>query len=153
MTPRDGVTLYSVSSADPSFHFSKSGHGQVMDRWSGGYARVRPGPGSENDMLTNTVVIPAYMAATRRAAAGRRRLFGQRADHARIRLCACRVVRPGQSRRAAAELFGHPDRACAAYPADPGRIGGEPEQSLAAAEYAFTAARTQRSRQFIQRGA
>ncbi len=34
--------------------------GEVMNRWSGGYARVRTG-GSESDMLTNTVVIPAYM--------------------------------------------------------------------------------------------
>jgi two-component system, OmpR family, heavy metal sensor histidine kinase CusS len=61
MTPHDGATLYSVSSPDPSFHYSSPVTGEVMDRWSGGYARVRPGGGSESDMLTNTVVIPAYM--------------------------------------------------------------------------------------------
>jgi two-component system heavy metal sensor histidine kinase CusS len=60
MTPRDGVTLYSVWSADSSYHYGKPVTGQVMDRWSGGYERVRTGPGSENDMLTNTVELPAY---------------------------------------------------------------------------------------------
>ncbi len=43
MTPRDGVTLYSVWSADSSYHFGKPVTGQVVDRWAGGYARVRAG--------------------------------------------------------------------------------------------------------------
>lgn len=60
MTPRDGVTLYSVWSADSAYQFGKPVTGQVMDRWSGGYERVRTGPGSENDMLANTVTLPAY---------------------------------------------------------------------------------------------
>jgi len=60
MTPHDGATLYSVSSPDSLFHYGSPVTGQVVDRWSGGYARVRTGS-SESDMLTNTVTIPAYM--------------------------------------------------------------------------------------------
>jgi two-component system heavy metal sensor histidine kinase CusS len=61
MTPRDGVTLYSVWSADSSYHFGSPVTGQVVNRWPGGYERVRTG-GSESDMLTSTVEIPSYGA-------------------------------------------------------------------------------------------
>jgi two-component system heavy metal sensor histidine kinase CusS len=60
MTPRDGATLYSVSSADSSYHFGRPVTGKVVDRWAGGYSRVQPGD-SESDMLTSTIEIPPYL--------------------------------------------------------------------------------------------
>jgi two-component system, OmpR family, heavy metal sensor histidine kinase CusS len=59
MTPRDGVALYAVTSANPYYQFSSPVTGHVIDSWSGGYTRMRP-TGSEYDMLTNTVTIPPY---------------------------------------------------------------------------------------------
>jgi two-component system heavy metal sensor histidine kinase CusS len=61
MTPRDGVTLYSVWSADSSYHFGRPVTGQIVNRWPGGYERVRTGD-SESDMLTSTIEIPPYGA-------------------------------------------------------------------------------------------
>lgn len=59
MTPHDGSTVYSVSSTDPYFHYSKPVEGSVVKRWPGGYARVTP-PGGGQDMLTAAVTMPAY---------------------------------------------------------------------------------------------
>jgi two-component system heavy metal sensor histidine kinase CusS len=59
MTPRDGVALYAVTSANPYFQFSHPVVGHVIDSWPGGYARVRPA-GAEVDMLTSTVTLPPY---------------------------------------------------------------------------------------------
>ncbi|HZZ12487.1 MAG TPA: heavy metal sensor histidine kinase [Paraburkholderia sp.] len=58
MTPHDGSTMYSVSSADPSFHFGNPVNGSVVTQWRGGYARVSPAGGGQ-DMLTATMNIPA----------------------------------------------------------------------------------------------
>jgi two-component system, OmpR family, heavy metal sensor histidine kinase CusS len=58
MTPRDGATIYSVSSADPSFHYGQAVQGTVKDSWPGGYSRVQPLNGGP-DMLTGSVAIPA----------------------------------------------------------------------------------------------
>jgi two-component system heavy metal sensor histidine kinase CusS len=59
MTPHDGSTVYSVSSADPYFNYNKPVDGQVMKSWPGGYTRVSPAGGGQ-DMLTSTQTIPAY---------------------------------------------------------------------------------------------
>ena len=61
MTPRDRSTVYSVSSNDPYFQYGKPVTGPVVKSWPGGYARVTPG-GSGQDMLTATVMVPAYGA-------------------------------------------------------------------------------------------
>jgi two-component system heavy metal sensor histidine kinase CusS len=61
MTPRDGSTVYSVSSSDPYFHYGKPVDGSVVTSWPGGYARVTPAGGGQ-DMLTSTVTIPANAA-------------------------------------------------------------------------------------------
>lgn len=61
MTPRDGSTMYAVSSADPYFHYGKLVDGAVVTSWPGGYTRVTPAGGGQ-DMLTSTVTIPAYGA-------------------------------------------------------------------------------------------
>ncbi|WP_341316149.1 heavy metal sensor histidine kinase [Paraburkholderia sp. IMGN_8] len=61
MTPRDGSTTYSVSSADPNFHYGKPIEGPAVKSWQGGYARVSP-VGGGADMLTITMPIPAYGA-------------------------------------------------------------------------------------------
>ncbi|HEV3425725.1 MAG TPA: heavy metal sensor histidine kinase [Paraburkholderia sp.] len=58
MSPRDGTTVYSVSSADPNFNVSQPVQGRVKDSWPGGYTRVTPVQGGQ-DMLTNTQTIPA----------------------------------------------------------------------------------------------
>jgi two-component system, OmpR family, heavy metal sensor histidine kinase CusS len=58
MSPRDGTTMYSVSSDDPSFHYGKAVEGKVKDSWPGGYQRVQP-PNGGPDMLTGVVDIPA----------------------------------------------------------------------------------------------
>lgn len=58
MSPRDGATVYSVSSDDPSFHYGKPVEGRVRDRWDGGYSRVEPATGGP-DLLMNTLTIPA----------------------------------------------------------------------------------------------
>jgi two-component system heavy metal sensor histidine kinase CusS len=57
MSPRDGTTIYSVSSTDPAFHYGQPVQGRVTDSWPGGYTRVQPDVGQA--MLTNTVSIPA----------------------------------------------------------------------------------------------
>jgi two-component system heavy metal sensor histidine kinase CusS len=59
MTPQDGITLFSVTSGDPAYQFGTPVTGRVVRRWAGGYARVQPG-GSEYDMLTSTIEIPAF---------------------------------------------------------------------------------------------
>jgi two-component system heavy metal sensor histidine kinase CusS len=59
MTPRDGYTRYSVSSADPLYHFGTPVRGPVVDRWPGGYERVQS-VDNKCDMLVNTVEIPPY---------------------------------------------------------------------------------------------
>ncbi|HEY2606215.1 MAG TPA: heavy metal sensor histidine kinase [Paraburkholderia sp.] len=59
MTPHDGSTVYSVSSADPYFNYGKPVEGRVVKSWSGGYARVSPAGGGQ-DMLTYTQTVPAY---------------------------------------------------------------------------------------------
>ncbi|MFM0339466.1 heavy metal sensor histidine kinase [Paraburkholderia fungorum] len=61
MTPRDGSTVYSVTSADSSFHFGQPVQGSVVTNWQGGYARVSPAGGGQ-DMLTATMTLPAYAA-------------------------------------------------------------------------------------------
>ena len=58
MTPHDGSTVYSVSSADPSFHYNKPVEGSVVTQWRGGYARVSPAEGGQ-DMLIATMNIQA----------------------------------------------------------------------------------------------
>ncbi|MCC8404084.1 heavy metal sensor histidine kinase [Paraburkholderia sp. MMS20-SJTN17] len=58
MTPHDGSTVYSVTSADPRYHFGTPVQGTVKDSWSGGYARIAPTDGGP-DMLTSTVTLPA----------------------------------------------------------------------------------------------
>jgi two-component system heavy metal sensor histidine kinase CusS len=59
MTPRDGFTRYSVSSSNPAFHFGDPVTGQVIDRWPGGYERLKTNDG-KCDMLVNTIEIPSY---------------------------------------------------------------------------------------------
>jgi len=61
MTPRDGSTVYSVSSVDPYFHYGTPVEGTVVKSWGGGYTRVSPAGGGQ-DMLTATVTVPAYGA-------------------------------------------------------------------------------------------
>ncbi|MDR8395728.1 heavy metal sensor histidine kinase [Paraburkholderia sp. USG1] len=61
MTPHDGSTVYAVSSTDPYFHYGKPVEGSVVTSWPGGYTRVTPDDGGQ-DMLTSTVIIPAYAA-------------------------------------------------------------------------------------------
>jgi two-component system, OmpR family, heavy metal sensor histidine kinase CusS len=58
MTPRDGSTMYAVSSADPYFHYGKLVEGPVVSSWAGGYATIAPAGGGA-DMLTITVPIAA----------------------------------------------------------------------------------------------
>ncbi|MBV8628020.1 MAG: heavy metal sensor histidine kinase [Paraburkholderia sp.] len=58
MTPRDGTTNYSVWSADPAFHYGQPVQGQVISNWPGNYTRIRVA-GGDQDMLTNTLTIPA----------------------------------------------------------------------------------------------
>jgi len=60
MTPQDGVTLFAVTSTDPVYQFGHPVTGQVVRRWPGGYARVKPAAGSEYEMLTSTIEIPAF---------------------------------------------------------------------------------------------
>ncbi|MBB5499255.1 heavy metal sensor histidine kinase [Paraburkholderia sp. MM5384-R2] len=60
MTPHDGSTVYSVTSADPSYHFGTPVQGTVTKSWPGGYARIAPAGGP--DMLTATVSLPANAA-------------------------------------------------------------------------------------------
>jgi two-component system heavy metal sensor histidine kinase CusS len=57
-TPHDGSTVYSVTSADPSYHFGTPVQGTVTKSWPGGYARIAP-TGGGPDMLTSTVTLPA----------------------------------------------------------------------------------------------
>jgi two-component system heavy metal sensor histidine kinase CusS len=61
MTPRDGSTVYAVSSVDPYFHYGTPVGGSVVTSWAGGYARVTPAGGGQ-DMLTSTATLPAYGA-------------------------------------------------------------------------------------------
>ncbi len=58
MSPRDGTTMYSVSSDDPNFHSGQPVQGRVTDSWPGGYTRVQPSTGGQA-MLINTLSIPA----------------------------------------------------------------------------------------------
>jgi two-component system heavy metal sensor histidine kinase CusS len=57
MSPRDGATMYSVSSDDPNFHYGAPVQGRVTDSWAGGYTRVEPVAGGPA-MLTRTLVVP-----------------------------------------------------------------------------------------------
>jgi two-component system heavy metal sensor histidine kinase CusS len=61
MTPHDGSTMYSVSSADPYFQYGKPVEGAIVNSWPGGYVRVSPAGGGQ-DMLTATVPLPASAA-------------------------------------------------------------------------------------------
>ncbi|MGF6552383.1 heavy metal sensor histidine kinase [Paraburkholderia youngii] len=58
MTPHDRSTMYSVTSAEPNFHFGTPVQGTVTKSWPGGYARIAP-EGGGPDMLTSTVILPA----------------------------------------------------------------------------------------------
>jgi len=58
MSPPDSSTMYAVTSADPVFNYGHPIAGQVLERWPGGYKRVRPTPDGQ-DMLTSTLHIPA----------------------------------------------------------------------------------------------
>ncbi|HXZ08953.1 MAG TPA: histidine kinase dimerization/phospho-acceptor domain-containing protein, partial [Paraburkholderia sp.] len=62
MTPRDGTTNYAVRSADPAFNIGQPVQGQAIKTWpanyGANYSRVRVA-GGDQDMLTNTVKIPA----------------------------------------------------------------------------------------------
>jgi two-component system heavy metal sensor histidine kinase CusS len=58
MSPRDGTTIYVVSSADPAFNYGKAVQGSVTDSWAGGYTRVEPEDGGQA-LLTRTISIPA----------------------------------------------------------------------------------------------
>jgi two-component system heavy metal sensor histidine kinase CusS len=61
MTPHDNSTLYSVTSADPYFHYGTPVLGTTVTNWPGGYARVTPSGGGQ-DLLAVTAMIPAYGA-------------------------------------------------------------------------------------------
>lgn len=58
MSPPDGPTTYSVSSADPLFNYGQPIRGNVTERWPGGYERLRPTIDGQ-DMLVRTLSIPA----------------------------------------------------------------------------------------------
>jgi two-component system heavy metal sensor histidine kinase CusS len=58
MSPRDGTTIYVVSSSDPAFNYGKPVQGSVTDSWTGGYTRVEPEDGGQA-LLTRTISIPA----------------------------------------------------------------------------------------------
>jgi len=57
ITPRDGSTLFAVSSNDPRFEYGSPPAGHVIKRVMGGYARFRP-EGRAYDMLMTTLTIP-----------------------------------------------------------------------------------------------
>jgi two-component system, OmpR family, heavy metal sensor histidine kinase CusS len=59
MTPRDGTVAYAVWSDDSAYRFGKPVSGSTIKSWPDGYARMR-GEGSDFDLLTRTMTIPAY---------------------------------------------------------------------------------------------
>ena len=59
MTPRDGTTNFSVSSADPAFNYGHLVQGRVINQWPGNYERVRT-DGAAHDMLTSTLQLPPF---------------------------------------------------------------------------------------------
>jgi len=59
ITPRDGSTLFAVTSNDPRFSYGLPPAGRVVKHVLGGYARFRP-EGRAYDMLMTTLTIPPY---------------------------------------------------------------------------------------------
>ncbi|SAL47946.1 heavy metal sensor signal transduction histidine kinase [Caballeronia cordobensis] len=57
ITPRDGSTLFAVSSNDPRFEYGAPPEGRVIKRVLGGYERFRP-KDRAYDMLMTTLTIP-----------------------------------------------------------------------------------------------
>ncbi|BAN25196.1 heavy metal sensor histidine kinase [Caballeronia insecticola] len=57
ITPRDGSTLFAVSSSDPRFEYGTPPSGHIVKRVMGGYALVRPDDRAY-DMLMSTLTIP-----------------------------------------------------------------------------------------------
>jgi len=57
ITPRDGSTLFAVSSNDPRFEYGSPPAGHITKRVMGGYVRFRP-EGRAYDMLMTTLTIP-----------------------------------------------------------------------------------------------
>ncbi|AOJ83418.1 histidine kinase [Burkholderia savannae] len=58
LEPPDGSTRYHVDSADPAFRFGKPVEGEPDGPAADGFLRLRP-PGSEYDVMTKTVALPA----------------------------------------------------------------------------------------------
>jgi two-component system heavy metal sensor histidine kinase CusS len=57
MTPRDGTSFYSITSADPLFNYGRPVTGTIAQQWPGAYARITQN-GTEHDLLTRTLTIP-----------------------------------------------------------------------------------------------
>ncbi|MPW18276.1 heavy metal sensor histidine kinase [Paraburkholderia sp. CNPSo 3157] len=56
MTPRDGTSVYSISSAAPLFNYGHPVTGRVVAQWPGGYARIADN-GTGHDLLTRTLTL------------------------------------------------------------------------------------------------